>query len=85
MESHEIWANLERVFHLTPRQLYDNPEMEELHRDCRRAVMKMSNSEKRDSLSRYVRDVMLTEDVISHGGGWEHVLAFLDWVDGGME
>ena len=85
MVPHEIWTNLEMIFHLTPRQLYDSPEMEELHRDCRRAVTRMSNSEKRDSLSRYVRDVMLTEDQIAHGGGWETVLAFLDWVDGGME
>lgn len=81
----EIWANLDKVFHLTPRELYENEELGDLHRTCRREVNRMSKSELRITLSEYVRDVMLTDQAITHGGGWEDVLAFLDWVDGGME
>lgn len=85
MDAMETWANLEKVFHLTPRELYENPDMEELHRDSRRDVQRMSKSEMRHTLSRYVRDVMLSDDALVRGDGWEDVLAFLDWVDGGME
>ncbi len=81
----ETWANLEKVFQLSPRELYENEELGDLHRDCRRTVQRMSKSELRETLSQYVRDVMLTEEALSRGGGWEDVLAFLDWVDGGLE
>ena len=85
MNSRDIWANLEHIYRLTPRELYSNAELEELHRTCRRAVLEMSNSERRETLSRYVRDEMLSDDALARGDGWEDVLAFLDWVDGGME
>lgn len=85
MDAMQLWANLDTVFHLTPRELYANPEMEELHRASRREVEKLSKSEKRVSLSMYIRDVMLSDDALARGNGWEDVLAFLDWVDGGME
>lgn len=85
MNAMELWANLDTVFHLTPRELYTNPEMEELHRASRREVEQMSNSEQRVSLSVYIRDVMLSDDALARGIGWEDVLAFLDWIDGGME
>jgi hypothetical protein len=39
----------------------------------------------RRSLSRYVRDTMLSEESLAQDKGWEEVLSFLDWVDGGME
>lgn len=81
----ETWANLEKAFHLTPRELYENDELRQLHRTCRREVNQMSKSELRLTLSQYVRDVMLSDDALAHGDGWETVLAFLDWVDGGME
>ena len=81
----QIWTNLERIFHMSPRELYDNEEMEDLQRACVRAVDGMSKSEKRSSLSLYVRDVMLGDDALNRGDGWENVLAFLDWVDGGMD
>jgi len=85
MNPQETWASLEKIFHLSPRELYDNEEMEELHRTCRRDVARMSKSEMRLTLSHYVRDVMLSDDAINRGDGWEEVLSFLDWVDGGME
>lgn len=85
MTAMETWANLEKVFHLSPRELYENEELEELHRICRRDVMRMSKSEMRTTLSQYVRDSMLSDDAIATGNGWEEVLSFLDWVDGGME
>lgn len=85
MDAMETWANLERVFHLSPRELYQNEAMRQTHRDCRRDVSRMSKSEMRLTLSQYVRDVMLTDDALARGDGWEDVLAFLDWVDGGME
>lgn len=85
MDAIETWAGLERVFHLTPRELYENEEMELLHRTCRRDVHSMSKSEMRLTLSQYVRDVMLSDEALARGNGWEDVLAFLDWVDGGME
>ena len=81
----EIWANLEKVFHLSPRELYENEELGELHRTSRREVNRMSKSDLRLTLSQYVRDVMLSDEALSRGDGWEDVLAFLDWVDGGME
>lgn len=81
----ETWANLEKVFQLSPRELYENAELAELHRTCRREVNRMSKSELRLTLSQYVRDVMLIDEALSRGDGWEDVLAFLDWVDGGME
>lgn len=85
MDAMETWANLEKVFHLSPRELYENEELGVLHRDCRRDVNRMSKSEMRLTLSTYVRDVMLSDNALSGGNGWEDVLAFLDWVDGGME
>lgn len=85
MDTRQIWASLERIFHLTPRQLYENGEMEDLQRACVRAVDQMSKSEKRTSLSLYVREVMLSDEALARGDGWENVLSFLDWVDGGME
>lgn len=85
MDAMEVWASLEKVFHLTPRELYDNEELGRLHWDSRNQVNSMSRAEMRTTLSRYVRDVMLSETALDHGGGWENVLAFLDWVDGGME
>lgn len=81
----QTWANLEKVFQLSPRELYENEEMEDLHRTCRREVNRMSKSELRLTLSHYIRDVMLSSEAIARGDGWEDVLAFLDWVDGGME
>lgn len=85
MDAMELWANLEKVFHLSPRELYEDEEMERLHRRSRREVQRMPKSDLRMTLSRYVRDVMLSDDALAHGRGWEDVLAFLDWVDGGME
>ena len=85
MTPQEIWANLEKIFHLSPRELYDNEEMEELHRTCRRDVARMSKSEMRLTLSVHVREEMLSDEAIARGDGWEEVLSFLDWVDGGME
>lgn len=85
MDASDIWANLDRVFHLSPRELYENEDLEQLHRECRREVERMSKSDLRITLSQYVRDVMLSEEAINRGDGWEDVLAFLDWVDGGME
>lgn len=81
----ETWANLEKVFQLSPRELYENEELGEMHRTCRRAVHRMSKAELRLTLSLYIRDVMLTEEALTRGDGWEDVLAFLDWVDGGLE
>lgn len=85
MDPRDIWANLEHIHSLSARELYDNPELEELHRTCRRTVYEMSNAEQRETLSRFVRDEMLSEAAIARGDGWEDVLSFLDWVDGGME
>ncbi len=85
MDAMQIWSSLERIFHMTPRELYDSEEMENLQRSCVRAVNRMSKSEKRTSLSLYVRDVMLSDEALARGDGWENVLSFLDWVDGGME
>lgn len=85
MDAHDTWAKLNTIFNMSPRELYENEEWDDLHRSLRRVVDDMSNSEKRDSLSRYVRDVMLSEESLMAGGGWEDVLSFLDWVDGGMD
>ena len=85
MNAMEMWGNLERVFHLSPRELYENEDLEQLHRESRREANRMSKSDMRLTLSTYVRDVMLSDEALTQGGGWEEVLAFLDWVDGGME
>ena len=85
MDARQIWTNLERIFHMSARELYDNEEMEDLQRTCNRAVEQMSKSEKRTSLSLYVREVMLSDEALARGDGWEPVLSFLDWVDGGMD
>ncbi len=85
MDAQEIWSNLERIFHMTARELYENDTLDQLHRTCRQEVNRMSNADKRISLSVFVRDVMLSDDALNRGEGWETVLAFLDWVDGGME
>ena len=85
MEHHETWAALERIFNMTPRERYTSEEADRLHRRCIRAVEAMSRAEMRLSLSRYIRDTMLSDAALGDGKGWEDVLAFLDWVDGGME
>lgn len=85
MEPLEVWASLERIFMMDPRERYTSDEVDRLHRRCVRAVEKMSRGEMRLTLSRYVRDTMLSEDSLADGNGWEEVLSFLDWVDGGME
>lgn len=85
MEHHKTWTALERIFNMTPRERYTSEETDRLHRRCVREVEGMSRAELRLSLSRYIRDTMLSEQALAEGNGWEEVLAFLDWVDGGME
>ena len=85
MDATQVWKNLLLTFHMSPRELYDNEEMDVLQRESIRAVMAMSRSEKRISLSHFVRDVMLSDESIAEGNGWTDVLTFLDWIDGGMD
>ncbi len=85
MDDHELWAALDRIHALSPRDLYTNPEMERLRRRCVARVEEMTRTEIRLSLSRYIRDTMLSEEALAAGKGWEEVLSFLDWIDGGME
>ena len=85
MDTQEIWASLERIHNTDPRVLYSDEQLETLHRRCRWAVERMSRLDVRLSLSRYVRDRMLSEEALAQGKGWEDVLSFLDWIDGGME
>lgn len=85
MEHQEVWSSLERIFTMDQHERYTSDEIDRLHRRCVRAVHKMSRAEVRLSLSRYVRDSMLSEDSLADGNGWEEVLGFLDWIDGGME
>lgn len=85
MDASQAWSNLHRTFHLSPRELYDDEKMEQLQRESIDAVMELSQSEKRVSLSQFIRDVMLSDEAIAQGDGWPEVLSFLDWVDGGME
>lgn len=85
MDDRQVWSNLHRTFHMSPRELYDNEEMEDLQRASIRAVMAMTESEKRVSLSHFIRDEMLSDESIANGDGWLEVLSFLDWVDGGMD
>lgn len=85
MDSQELWATLERIFNMDPRERYMSDDVDRLHRRCLRKVEGMSRYDIRISLSRYVRDSMLSEASLAEGNGWEDVLSFLDWVDGGME
>jgi hypothetical protein len=85
MDEQELWSSLERIHTMDPRTLYASQEMDALHRECIRTVESMSRSDIRLSLSRYLRDRMLSEDALHQGKGWEDVLSFLDWFDGGME
>lgn len=85
MEPTEVWPKLEMIYHLSPRDLNANEAMEDLHRECRRALEQMAGTDLRVTLSRYVRDVMLSEESIASGNGWQDVLAFLDWIEGGAE
>lgn len=85
MEHQEVWAALERIFNMSPRERYTSDEADALHRRCLYEVEEMSRGEMRLSLSRYVRDTMLSEAALTQEKGWEDVLAFLDWIDGGME
>ncbi len=85
MDDQELWASMERIFNMTPKERYMDPAADELHRECLRRIEDMSRSEMRLSLSRYVRDTMLSDAALDNQGGWEDVLAFLDWIDGGME
>lgn len=85
MDSMQVWANLRRIHNMTPRELYENPDLEALQRESVYEVQRMSKSEMRLSLSHFVREVMLGDDALARGEGWEDVLSFLDWVDGGMD
>lgn len=85
MESQEVWATLERIFNMDARERYMSDEADRLHRRSLATVEGMSRYDIRMSLSRYVRDTMLSEASLAEGHGWEDVLSFLDWVDGGME
>lgn len=85
MNPGEVWASLERIFNMAPRERYMSDEADAIHRACVREVERMSRSEVRLSLSRYVRDTMLSEAALDEDRGWEEVLSFLDWIDGGME
>jgi len=85
MESHEPWTSLLRIYEMTPRERYASREVDRLHRRCVRQVGEMTSSERRLSLSRFVRDEMLSEEALDQDRGWYDVLSFLDWVDGGME
>jgi hypothetical protein len=85
MDDQELWAALERIHTMDPRARYSSSEIDRLHRRCVAQVEEMSRSDIRLSLSRYVRDEMLSEDALAGGQGWEDVLSFLDWFDGGME
>lgn len=85
MAPEQIWSHLDNIFHMSPAALYADEEMERLHTECVRRVEGMARSDKRVTLSRYVRDSMLSEQAIAEGRGWEDVLAFLDWVECGME
>lgn len=85
MDSRDVWASLEKLFNMDPRERYTSDAADRLHRRCLRVVEGMSSSDIRLSLSRYVRDSMLSETSLAEGNGWEDVLAFLDWVEGGME
>lgn len=85
MDPQEVWSSLERIFNMDPRARYTSTEVDRLHRRCVREVENMSGTEMRLSLSRYVRDTMLCEDALAEDQGWEEVLSFLDWIDGGME
>lgn len=85
MGPQEVWASLEHIFNMDPRERYTSTDVDRLHRACVRQIETMSQSEVRVSLSRYVRDSMLSEESLAQDTGWEDVLSFLDWVDGGME
>ncbi|HWV25532.1 MAG TPA: hypothetical protein VNZ58_15215, partial [Thermomicrobiales bacterium] len=64
MEPQELWASLHRIYEMEPRERYSSTEVDRLHRRCVRQVEAMTYSERRLSLSRYVRDVMLSEDAL---------------------
>jgi t-SNARE complex subunit (syntaxin) len=85
VDHQEVWSELERIFNMDPRVRYSSDDVDRLHRRCVREVENMSRGEIRRSLSRYVRDTMLSEESLAQDKGWEEVLSFLDWVDGGME
>lgn len=85
MNSQDVWVSLEKLFNMDPRERYTSDAADRLHRRCLRIVEEMPRADIRLSLSRYVRDSMLSESSLAEGNGWEDVLAFLDWVDGGME
>ena len=85
MDHHDLWTALEQIYDMDPRERYTSAEVDRLHRRCVAEVEEMSYTEMRLSLSRYVRDHMLSEDALHQEKGWEDVLSFLDWVDGGME
>lgn len=85
MDTQELWATLQRVFEMDPRERYASRETDRLFRRCVRQAEAMAYAERRISLSHYVRDVMLSDEALERGRGWREVLAFLDWVDGGME
>src|SRR5699024_10120427 len=74
MEHQELWATLERIFTMDPRERYRSDEVDRLHRRCLRKVESMSRFDIRMSLSRYVRDTMLSEEALADGNGWEDVL-----------
>jgi hypothetical protein len=84
MDHQDVWASLETIYNMTPRERYGD-DAYRLHRRCVNVVEEMSRAEMRLSLSRYIRDNMLSEEALADGKGWEDVLSFLDWVDGGME
>ena len=46
MEHHEVWASLERIFNMTPRERYED-EAYDLHRTCVRAVEKIHKNSAR--------------------------------------
>lgn len=85
MDAQKLWLSLQRIFEMDQRERYTSQEIDRLHRRCVRQVEEMTYSERRLSLSRYVRDVMLSEEALAQDQGWQDVLSFLDWVDGGME
>jgi len=85
MDSRELWTSLERIFEMYSRKRGASKETARLQRRCVCQVREMSSAERRISLGRYVQIWMLSEEALAQDKGWPEVLAFLGWINGGME
>lgn len=77
------WDQLEGIFAYDMGAIDSGTRDERLRNQLVAELDAHTEDEIRLSLSRWLRDGLLSEAAISAGYGWEDVLAFAKWIDSG--